>query len=164
MRRKVEQLRECIARFVSQRQDLVLVVRCSEPDAALVNKVLEGVDESSSSEIFWLAVDEFKEPASFAENCVRSFAHKHEAARLALEKEKKASLPALPAEIAQPGRLGPVDRLRQLIIFSRSLMPTLEGCAVVWAFLPMKIANGAVYADFMSALWQHELPFPWCHH
>ncbi|HMJ66220.1 MAG TPA: hypothetical protein VK615_12820 [Candidatus Binatia bacterium] len=164
MRRKVEQLRECMARFVAQREDLVLVVRCSEPDAALANKVVEGLDEASSSEVFWLVVDEFKDPVSFAEACVRTFATKHEAVRLALEKQKKPPVPPLPAEIAHAGRLGPTERLRQLIIFSRSLLPTLEGCAVVWAFLPMKISNGTSYAELMSALWQHELPFPWCHH
>jgi len=164
MRRKVEHLRERLAQFIGQREDLVQVVRCSDADAALVNKVVEGLDEASSSELFWVAVDEFNDPVSFAEACVQSFAVKHEATRLASEKQKLRPLPPLPAEVASAGRLPPVERLRQLIVFSRSLLPTLDGCAVVWAFLPTKIANGAAYADLMSALWQHELPFPWCHH
>jgi tetratricopeptide (TPR) repeat protein len=62
------------------------------------------------------------------------------------------------------GVLSPVERLKQLIIFSRGLLPTLEGCAVVWVFLPMTISNGAAYADLISGVWQHQLPFPWCHH
>jgi tetratricopeptide (TPR) repeat protein len=164
MRRKIEQFRERLAQFIGQREDLVQVVRCSDADAALVNKVVEGLDEASTSELFWVIVDEFKDPVSFAEACVQSFAVKHEGARLASEKQNLRSLPPLPAEVAGAGLLPPVERLRQLIMFSRLLLETLAGCAVVWAFLPMKIGNGAAYAELMAALWQHELPFPWCHH
>jgi tetratricopeptide (TPR) repeat protein len=164
MRRKVEHLRERLAQFIGQREDLVQVIRCSEAEAALLNKVVEGLDEASSSELFWVIVDEFSDPVSFAESCVQSFSVTHEAARLASEKQKLRPLPPLPAQVANPGRLPPVERLRQLIVFSRSLLPTLAGCAVVWAFLPMKIGHAAAYSELMAALWQHELPFPWCHH
>src|SRR5688500_8869575 len=117
MRRKVEQLRESIVKFIAQRQDLALLVQCSEGDAALVNKVLEGLDEASNSEVFWIVVHEFKDPASFAEGCVRSFATKYDAMRLALEKEHKPPGPPIPGEVAQSGVLPPVERLKQLIIF-----------------------------------------------
>jgi hypothetical protein len=164
MRTKLEGLRTAIARFISERESLVLVVCCSDPDAALVSKIVESLDESSSSELFWLIVDEFKDPFSFVEACVLSFATKYEAVRLALVEAKQPPQPPLPANIAEPGRLAPVERLQELIKFSRSLLPTLAGCGVVWALLPMKIEDALGYADFMTSVWQHRLPFPWCHH
>jgi tetratricopeptide (TPR) repeat protein len=57
-----------------------------------------------------------------------------------------------------------VKRLKALISFSRSLLPTLAGCGVVWAFLPMQIKDGPAYAEFVLSLWKHRFPFPWCHH
>src|SRR5690242_16435262 len=99
MRAKLEGLREAMARFIAQREDLILVIRCSDPDAALVSKIVEGLDESSSSELFWLIVDEFKDPVSFAEACVRSFATKHEGVRLALANAKQPPQPPLPANV-----------------------------------------------------------------
>jgi tetratricopeptide (TPR) repeat protein len=35
---------------------------------------------------------------------------------------------------------------------------------VVWALLPGQIEDARAYADFAWSLWQHQFPFPWCHH
>jgi tetratricopeptide (TPR) repeat protein len=40
----------------------------------------------------------------------------------------------------------------------------LTGCGVVWALLPMQINDAARWAEFVTELWRHEFPFPWCHH
>jgi tetratricopeptide (TPR) repeat protein len=163
MRRLLEELRERIAGFVPQRDAVALVVSCTDADAALVNKIIEGVDDASDSELFWIVVDEFKNPGQFVEACVQSLAIKHQAARLAMEKQKLKPWPELPAEISRPGSLAPLDRLKKLVTFSRSLLPIPDGALVVWALFPMKIADPAAYADLMAQLWRHEYPFPWCH-
>jgi len=160
----MEQLREQMAQFVVQRDDLVLLLGCTDPDTALAAKIVESLDESSSSELFWQVVDEFRDPASYASACVQSFAIKHETVQLALEKEQQPPWPAIPPRVINAGGLPPVERLKQLMVFSRSLLPFLEGCGVVWSFLPMTISNAPAYADFMAALWRHDFPFPWCHH
>ena len=164
MRRMVEQLRSRVAGFIGQRDDLVLVLRCTASDCALVSKVIEGEDEASTSELYWTVIDAFDDAPSFVDACVRSFATKHEAVRLALQKQNLPAWPPLPEAIADPATLPPIDRLKQLIVFSRSLLPTLTGCGVVWALLPMEINDGAAYENFVTALWRHEFPFPWCHH
>jgi tetratricopeptide (TPR) repeat protein len=164
MRQMVERLRLRVEEFIGQRDDLVLVVRCSESDTALVSKVVEGQDESSTSELYWTMVDDFDDAPSFVDACVRSFATKHNTVRLALQQQKLPAWPPLPVRIADPAGLPPVERLKELIIFIRSLLPTLTGCGVVWALLPMQINDGEAYAAFVRSLWRHEFPFPWCHH
>ena len=164
MRQIVETLRDDLTKFIVGRDDLVLVVQSSDSDAAVTSTILGSIDESSTSELFWSVVDDFVDAQSFVEACIHSFAAKHDAVRLVLEKKAEPSLPELPAEITQSGELEPVERLKQLIVFSRTLLPTLNGCAVVWGFLPMQITNVSGYVQFMTSLWQHEFPFPWCHH
>ena len=164
MRQKVDRLRQQLQAFVEQRDDVALVVRCSEADCALVTKVLEGLDESSTSELFWVVIDAFRDVPSFVDACVQAFATRHEAVRLTLQQQNLPAWPPLPAKIQNPGDLPPVARLKELMTFSRSLLPTLNGCAVVWALLPMHIGDAGAYAAFMRSLWQHEFPFPWCHH
>jgi len=164
MRQKVDRLRQQLATFVGQRDDVALVVRCSEADCGLVAKVLEGLDESSTSELFWVVIDAFHDAASFVDACVQTLAARHEAVRLTLQQQNLPAWPPLPAQIESAVELPPVARLKELMTFSRSLLPTLNGCAVVWALLPMQVEDGDAYADFAWSLWQHQFPFPWCHH
>jgi tetratricopeptide (TPR) repeat protein len=153
-----------VAEFVGQREDLVLVVRCTGSDCTLVSKIVEGQDESSTSELYWTVIDAFNGAQTFVDTCVTSFVTKHEAVRLALERQNLPAWPPLPERVANPAGLPPTERLKELIVFSRSLLPTLTGCGVVWALLPMEINDRDAYADFMTSLWQHQFPFPWCHH
>lgn len=164
MRQLIERVRMRLGQFVAQRDHLALVVSCSDSDAAVVHKMLEGLDEASNSEVFWLVVDEFSDAASFVEACVQSFSTKHTAVRLAMKKKGLPVWPPLPSEISQAGVLPPLERLKQLVIFSRSLLPVRDGVVVVWGLLPFAIQQLPAYADFMASLWQHEYPFPWCHH
>jgi tetratricopeptide (TPR) repeat protein len=163
MRRLVEELRDRIASFIPQRGVVALVVSCTEADAAIVNKIIEGLDEASSSELFWVVTDEFRTAEQFTEACVQSFAVKHQAVRLAMEKKKLKAWPEFPAEL-RSSDLPPVERLKRLIVFSRSLLPVPDGALVVWALFPLKISNPSGHADLMSEIWRHEYPFPWCHH
>src|SRR5262245_52155512 len=152
MRRMVEEIRERMAQFVLQRKDLILIVGCADADTAMVSSIATSLDESSTSELYWLVLDEFQDAPSYVEACVRSFAVKHDAAQLLLDRSGQPRLPELPAAIAA-GQLPPVERLRELIIFSRSLLPTLEGCGVVWGFLPLKVLNPVAYAAFLKEFW-----------
>jgi tetratricopeptide (TPR) repeat protein len=61
-------------------------------------------------------------------------------------------------------RRPPVDRLRDLLIFARSLIDNLEVCHLVVGLLPSKVASPLPYAQFVMSLVAHEFPVPWCHH
>lgn len=164
MRRLLEEHRERIAQFIPQRDAVALVIHCSEGDAALISKIIEGLDDASDSELFWIVVDEFKTAEQFAEACVQALNIKHGAVRLAQAKQNLKPWPEFPSDILRPGNLAPLERLKRLLMFSRTLLPMLDGALVVWAFFPLKIADPAGYANLMTQLWKHEYPFPWSHH
>ena len=122
-RGREDQLRPCLMRqmversgrgsrtFIGQREDLVLVLGARNPTARLVSKVIEGQDESSTSELYWTVIDAFDDAPSFVDACVRSFATKHEAVRLALQQQSSQRWPPLPG-VADPAlSLPPVERL-----------------------------------------------------
>jgi hypothetical protein len=99
MRQKIDRLRQQLAMFVGQRDDVALVVRSSEADCGLVAKIIEGLDESSTSELFWTVTDAFHDAPSFVEACVQAFAARHEAVRLTLQQQSSPTWPPLPAQI-----------------------------------------------------------------
>ena len=86
------------------------------------------------------------------------------AVRLAQAKQNLKLWPEFPPEILRQGTLSPPDRIKRLLIFSRSLLPVLDGALVVWVLFPLKITDQAGYASLMTQLWRHDYPFPWCHH
>ena len=162
MKRIIEDFKNEIADFVSGRDDLVMIVRGADSDAAATTYVLNSIGDSSTSEIFWTCVQDFIEPTSYVEDCVSNFLSEYETARLIAEEEGNV-LPEVPERVISAD-MTPVQRLRELIVFSREILPTLDGCSVVWSFLPLTITDPKLYAGFMASVWQHEMPFPWCHH
>ena len=149
--------------LVDQRDDIALVVRCQDGEAVAVLKALEGIDEASTAEMFWIACDEFRDAPSYVSDLVNAFAVKHGAVRLAMEAEGMAPWPLLPDELLDESR-PPVDRLRELMIFSRELLPASHGFLAVWCLLPLSIADAPGYAALIGELLRHEFPLPWCHH
>jgi tetratricopeptide (TPR) repeat protein len=71
--------------------------------------------------------------------------------------------PLLPDELLDESR-PPVDRLRELMIFSRELLPAADGFLAVWCLVPLTIEDPAAYAALVAELLQHAFPLPWCHH
>src|SRR5260370_37352570 len=71
--------------------------------------------------------------------------------------------PPLPPQLLDESRV-PVQRLRELMAFSRSLLPQPEGCLVVWVLFPLQLADPIGYGELMRELLLHEYPFPWFHH
>ena len=158
-----EQFPSRIADFVSQRDELVLVVRCSDADAHLVVKLLETWGESRTSELYVAVDDAFGDADTFVDACERAFLARHKVRRTAREGGSRPGRKTLPGAGGDAAGLAPVERLKQLIVGSRAFGSTFDGCAVVWALLPERIQDASAYAQFMTSLWRHEFPFPWCH-
>src|SRR5262249_53696191 len=121
------------------------------------------LQEISSSELVWVAADEFTAPDAYATAVIDGFGAKHEAVRLRQPGEGLAQWPPLPVSLRDAARPA-VERLRGLMTFSRSLLPSPEGLRVVWALFPLKIDNPTEYAGVIRDLLRHDYPFPWCHH
>jgi len=171
MRKLFDRITERLSAFIAQRDHAALVVRCRDADGIAVLKILEGLDEASTSEMYWTHSGDFTEANTFVNGVIKDFANKHEGVRQAIELNKRLKLelknlkpwPPIPPDILNES-LPPVHRLRELMIFSRALLPQLEGGLVVWVLFPLQIGDPAGYARLAQELMQHRYPFPWFHH
>jgi tetratricopeptide (TPR) repeat protein len=148
---------------VVQRDDVALVVRCTDAEASVVLKALEEIDDASTAELFWIVGDEFHDAVSYVSGVVNAFAVKHGAVRMAMEQRGMQPWPLLPDALLDERR-PPVDRLRELLVFSRALLPAPDGFLGVWCLIPLSIGDPDGHAALMAELVRHEFPLPWCHH
>ncbi len=163
MRRLLNQIGNRLQAFIDQRDDLALVLRSPAADALPLLKILEGLEEASTSDLYWIVTDNFIEPVAYANAIVRGFVTKHEVVRLTMEKRRMAPWPLIPRQILSEAT-PPVQRLRDLAAFSRTLLPVPDGGTNVWIFFPLEVANQTAFAGFMAECFRHDFPFPWCHH
>ena len=171
MRKLFDGIAEKLKGFIAQRDNVALVVRCRDAEGIGILKILEGLDEASTSEMYWAYSGDFVEAHSYVSEVIRDFATKHEGVRQAIELNKRLNLelknlkpwPPMPPDILNES-LPPVHRLRELMIFSRTLLPQLDGGLVVWVLFPLQIGDPAGYARLVQELLQHRYPFPWFHH
>ena len=163
MRKVLDAVTQRLQAFIAQRDDVALTLRCGPVESALLVKVVESLQDAAASELVWVLADDFTTPAAYAAAVVESFAAKYELVRLRQPEQGLPQWAPFPAAL-RDAALTPLRRLRELLIFGRSLLPAPEGMRVVWALFPLQIAAPVAYAELMHALLQHEHPFPWCHH
>jgi len=163
MRRLFERVSDRLQGFVQQRDCAALIVECQDADCIAILKILEGLDEASASEFFWIQSTDFLDAPAYVSAVVKDFAIKHEGVQRGLEVKKMPPWPQIPPAILQESR-SPVERLRELMAFSRSLLPGREGCLAVWVLCPLHIADALGYDRLMADVLRHEYPFPWFHH
>ena len=149
--------------FVNQRDDLALLLSSPASDSLPILTLIDEIEASSASHMFWTFSEAFTDPAAYADAVVGSFATRHEGVRLALEKEGMKPWPHIPPHILARETL-PARRLRDLAAFSRELLPVPNGGNVVWVFYPLEIADPRRYASLAGQLLSHQFPNPWCHH
>jgi hypothetical protein len=157
-----ERMTERLKAFIAQRDDVALVIRCREAEGAVMLKTLEELQDGASSEMFWIFAEEFSSAGEYVRAVVGHFAATHEAVRLSQEKEGEPAWPALP-KVVRDETVPPAQRMRELMVFARSLLPQ-PGLVLVWVLFPLSISGGPAYVSFVQELLKHEFPFPWCHH
>lgn len=163
MRRLFEQVRRRLSDFVEQRDDALLVVRCNDGDAALVLRMLQELDESDSSNLYWLFGEEFGRPEDYAAAVFQRFEERHRTVCERLEAHRRPVWPAVPPEVRRPGG-SPAGRMRALALFARSLLPPGPDFRVIWAPFPLKIGDPAGQAVLFEELLRPDGPMPWYHH
>jgi Tfp pilus assembly protein PilF len=163
MRKLLKAISDRLQAFVDQRDNLALVLCSPATDALPLLKILEGLEEMSTSDLFWSFTDNFTGAADYAHAVVTGFATKHEVMRLAMEKEGMTPWPPIPPRVLSED-VPPAQRLRELSAFSRELLPIPNGGCNVWTFYPLEIGDHTAFATLMAEVLQHEFPYPWCHH
>jgi len=150
MRRLFERLRQEIEDFIEQRDDLLMLVACTADDAPIVLKTLRDIELATATDVFLLFSDTFISPASFVSVAVDRLKEEHRIACEALAEGGLDPLPPLPQAVfnaSQP----PADRLRETMLFARSLLPRKGGHRLVWAMFPQEIEDRQAYLDLVSS-------------
>lgn len=163
MRKLLSNIGQRLQLFINQSEDFALVTSSPLPDSLPLLKIIEGLEQQSACDLYWTFTDSFIDQETYVAAVITGFATKHELIRLAMEKEGMQPWPPLPPEILSEQNL-PSQRLRELAIFSRELLPIPNGRNVVWIFYPLDIIDHAAFAMLMKQLLEHSFPFPWTHH
>ena len=66
MWRKLDELKATLGEFVDQRENLLLVVSCADPEMSYVLKTLEGMDDTAPSDVFLVFGEAFTDAAQYA--------------------------------------------------------------------------------------------------
>lgn len=163
MRRVFDQVTDRLREFIAQRDFLALVLLIKDSDAPIPLKIIEGLDDASTSEMFWTFTEPFDDAGSYASAVLDAFRTRFEPVRMALEKEDGAlRWPDFPEERFYEGQ-PPEELFRELMVFSRELLPIPTGSVAVWALYPLSIADAEGYGRLMRRVLHHELPNPWCY-
>jgi tetratricopeptide (TPR) repeat protein len=162
MRRLFQDLTKRLQTFVSQRDVLLLLVRCRDEECAFVIKTLDSIDEAGP-DFFWMFATDFAEPASYVEAVVRTFRERVDALALKLEESGDPPWPPFPAPAADP-KTAPVTRLQLLLMYARTRIPDLEASHLVAALMPLRIDDPLSWRVFLGELTKYDPLAPWCHH
>ena len=163
MQKLFDRVTDRLRAFLYQRQYLALIVRSMDGEMPAIMKILETLEEESEFALFWQFPEAFVNADEYVQLVVESFQSKFELVRLLQQQQSMDVWPELPAEVLDGARR-PVDRLQNLMIFARSLVPSLNGGLLVWVLFPSEVIDSASYTQFVRQLIQHQWPNPWCHH
>ena len=163
MRKLFEAMRLRLEGFLSQRENLLLVVKAGPSEYLPLAATLSSIEEGGAKDVFWLFPDPFENPNQYAKAIVAAFQTQYKVLAPELQKEGSQVPADLPPEILNERR-SPAERLRDLLVFARSLIDDLEATHLVVGLLPSTIAGPLAYSQLVMALAAHEMPVPWCHH
>jgi len=161
MRKLFDDVKNDIAAFTEQRDDLTMVIRCVTAEVAIVLKLIESAEESSPH-TFLDFIDDFIEPSAYVDALVTKLTGQFQQASDAQVKEGGAPLPPAPASL-RDHRVPPDERLRQLMCYARSAIEDPEA-VLVWIMMPLQIHDPLAWAKLIAATLRHKFPRPWCHH
>src|SRR4051812_740796 len=102
MKKIFDELVDRVQSFVKQRNELALVIRCSQANSAVLLKLVETMQDATSTEMYWVFPDSFTDPAAYTEAIVQSVYLRHELVRLSQEKEGMKTWPTFPDRIKKP--------------------------------------------------------------
>ncbi|WP_437927503.1 hypothetical protein WMF37_52230 [Sorangium sp. So ce291] len=160
MWRKLDELKATLGEFVEQRENLLLVVSCADPEMSYVLKTLEGMDDTAPSDIYLVFGEAFTDAAQYASAIMKNLRLQMEIVKAPRAAEGEAPLPPLP-EVCDDAEAPPTARLRAAIDHASSLLPAQGGHRVIWGFLPLQVADREGYARLVGEFVPARGPEPW---
>jgi tetratricopeptide (TPR) repeat protein len=150
MRTLIDRIQASIAHFVEQRDDLVMIMACSDNDAPLVLKIVQDVEKASGSDVFLLFADDFVATGPYVAVAIERLRQQHKLVNEWLTAQGRDLFPPLP-EPLDSAQFSPIQRLGQAMMYARSLLPHDGDHRLIWAMLPPTIHDRQAYLDLVSA-------------
>jgi tetratricopeptide (TPR) repeat protein len=158
MRRLFDRLTKTLSQFISQRDDLLLLVPCNDSDFALVLKALRDLDRKSPANLFLLFANDFQDARQFVAAMAQSQLEEWKLVNEAVPPADR--LPPLPAAWLDDANPPPL-RLEAGLGYARSLIETGKGQKYVWAMGPSSVENPARYVELLATLAPNPKIRPW---
>lgn len=160
MQKLLADMQNQIARFVEQRDDLVMVCPCTDNDAAILLKLLRDAEQASDTDVYLLFSDDFVAPAPYVSVLAERLREERRIACEELGEQGKPEFPAIP-DVVFDAAQNPSYRLYKAISWARSLLPSGAGNRLVWVMCPQKIGDRNGYFDLLSPLLTDRGLQPW---
>ena len=155
-----EKIRHELADFIEQRDDLILLVSCTNSDFGFVLEILREIEQSSGTDVFLLFSDGFVQSDPFVSVAIERLRDEHRTACEWLSEQGGVPLPSLPVFL-DDHKLPASQRLRKAIDYARSLIPQGKGNRLVWAMFPMEVKDWASYLKLIVGLVPWDGIQPW---
>lgn len=149
MQKILEHIAKEIDDFLNQRDNLVLVLHCTDNEAGLIVKLIDDVDNARQAEAFFKFSDDFVILQAYADVVIEKLLLQHRTANKHLKEEHIAPLDPIPTETLSP-ELSPILRLGNAIQYTRSLRIDNTANNVCWVLFPLSINNIDEYKEFVS--------------
>jgi len=159
MRKLFDQLTRTLRYFLTQRDDLLLLVVCGDDDVALLLKALRDLDRQSPGDLFLLFAEDFQAPNSFLDNLAKRLQEEHSLTNEAVGTSAPKLAP-LPADFLDP-KNPPRARLEAGLGYARSLIEPRNGQHYLWGMGPQEIADPKSYLELLANLPPRPDILPW---
>ena len=160
MKRKFEELRENLDEFVQQDDYPMLVVGCIPEELAYVVKFLQALDEKYPQNHIVVFPQPYEDGARYLDSIVESVRLQVEAAGLMRAERGAPPFPPLPPTLSDPRRM-PAQRLKEVLLYLRSLLPNEDEHRVVVGLLPLSCKDFDSYGKLIATIMPAPRVQPW---
>ena len=140
MQKLIEKVQIKTEAFIEQRKNLIMVLSCADNEAAMVMKIVNDIEQTSASDVFFFFADDFINQESYVRGVIDKLYLQQELANQEAEKEK-LDLLAQPPDDLKNNQFSPLQRLGKAMMYTRSLIPDIGAHNVIWILYPQNIQN-----------------------
>lgn len=160
MRRKFQELKDCLEEFVLQAEHPMLVLCGTGDEVPYVLKSLEALDAESCSDLFFSFSRPFVDAATYVTQALAGVEAQISVINTKRTQEGKSPYPPLPNDCLDARRQAP-ERLLDAVRYLRGFLPDEEEHRLVLALLPVELRDAAGYARLIAAFVPAGTPQPW---
>lgn len=151
MKKLVENLVSEVNTFVEQRNNLVMLLACTDNEVGLVMKIIEDIEKVSPSDAYFFFTDDFIELEPYVGVIIERLSQQRKIANEEANKENLEHHIAPIPEKLKGHELPAIQRMGQAMVYTRSLVPSVGVHNVIWVISPQTISNREAYHQLVAS-------------